>query len=112
MDGAYGGVLAVEDGCVYLDSPDGGQLDTVIWPAGTTFDPSARTLTLADGRAFADGDLILLTGGSVDIEQLPVAAAPASAEALACLSRTNDDGKIFLVDAAPAYAVQSVSTLP
>ncbi len=68
MDALIEGALAIEDGCTSIGSD--GHVYGLVWPAGTTWQSEASTVTIADGTVLTAGLTIASAGGQQSLDDL------------------------------------------
>lgn len=94
MDAVVEGALALREGCVVLEGPDGQSWYPVVWPSGTRIDSTdPLVLALPSGDDLALGAAVTGGGGylqpaSMDVE-IPASCLPATGEVAVFNARDN-----------------------
>lgn len=110
-DAEIGGVVAVQDGCLFLEGDDGYQPDSesdsdsnskpgtlVIWPHETRWDDKSAAVILPNGDRVEPGDSVAGGGGYYSLDRVE-AAAGAKAAILAVRCRgLRPDGGVAIVN--------------
>ncbi len=90
--------VRIEDGCVFLRTKADGRSVAVLWPTGTTSDPTSADVVLPDGEPVGNGDLVDAGGGEGSEATLatfyPGLDVPPML--LACAGRDGIDGFLHL----------------
>ncbi|MFN3215808.1 MAG: hypothetical protein ACE367_04875 [Acidimicrobiales bacterium] len=94
-----GGVVALEEGCLYLSEGDEVR-HPVVWPAGTTWDPDRMAVILPRGTEVRSGDRVEGSGGFGRLRSLRQSRA-LGPEAIELLARCADGGDIASLDNDP-----------
>lgn len=94
-----GGVVALDEGCLYLSEGDELRYP-VVWPAGTTWDPDRMAVILPRGTEVRPGDRVEGSGGYVRVGPLRRSRSLGS-EAIELLTRCADGGEIAVLNNDP-----------
>lgn len=102
------GVLELDGDCLYLSSRSIAERYPILWPAGTTWDPSSRSVVTPVDELLPVGGAVSGGGGFLDVDSVGRFAGP-EGEALASRCLDNTFGEIAVFNNT-ATAVRAAST--